>query len=536
MSLPSDFVARFWAKDGTLWSGGKYGAGATDFMGWLDVAEVMRGRVAELTEFATEVKSAGFERVVLAGMGGSSLAPLVLQKSLAQASGLPLAVLDSTDPATVLRIQHLGPVGKALFVIASKSGSTAEPNAFNDYFYDLLKAEKGAAAGENFVAITDPGSPFEAHAKRLDFRKIFLNFPDIGGRYSALSYFGLVPAALMGIDVAKLLDRALAVVTANKKSDAPAVALGEQLGEHAKAGRDKLTFILPDSLKYLGLWFEQLIAESTGKEGRGILPIALEAPGPPSEYGKDRVFAYIRPHAQETTPTDVRVAPLRDAGFPVVDIVLDDLYDIGAEFMRWEIATAVAGAVIEINPFDQPNVQESKDITKQYIQKLEDQGSLPPETATIQVGEVAVFGSPGLSVEAALAAFMREIQPGDYVCLQAYLTEQADLNEVLGELQASIRDKYRVPCTCGYGPRFLHSTGQFHKGGPNTGHFIQLTQADAEDALLPGKSYTFGAFRNAQYRGDADALRAHGRRVMRIELGFVGAGAIERLSNAVCAL
>ena len=536
MSLPVDFIDRFWAKDGALWSHGKYGAGLTGFMGWLDVADTMKSRVTELTSFLAEVKAAGFERVVLAGMGGSSLAPLVLQKSLAQHGGLPLAVLDSTDPVTVIRIAQLGPVDKALFVIASKSGSTAEPNAFNDYFYDRVKAIKGDKAGENFAAITDPGSPFEAHATSLGFRKIFLNFADIGGRYSALSYFGLVPAALMGIDVGQLLDRALAVVAANKTPGAPAIALGDQLGEHAKAGRDKLTFILPESLKYLGLWFEQLIAESTGKEGRGILPIALETPGTPSEYGKDRVFAYIRPHSTETTPTDVRVAPLRDAGFPIIDIVLDDLYDIGAEFMRWEIATAVAGSVIEINPFDQPNVQESKDVTKKYVQQLEDAGSLPAEAPTICVGEVAVYGVPGLSIENALATFTRDIKPGDYVCLQAYLTEEPDLDEALNELQAAIRDKFRVPCTRGYGPRFLHSTGQFHKGGPNTGHFIQLTQADVEDAPLPGKSYTFGTFRNAQVRGDGDTLRAHGRRLMRIELGFAGAGAIERLSNAVCNL
>jgi transaldolase/glucose-6-phosphate isomerase len=536
VSLPTDFAERFWTKDGNLWSHGKYGASLTDFMGWLDVASTMKGRVAELTAFLAEVKAAGFERVVLAGMGGSSLAPLVLQKSLAQPGGLPLAVLDSTDPATVLRIQHLGPVEKALFVIASKSGSTAEPNAFNDYFYDRVKAVKGEKAGENFAAITDPGSPFEAHAKGLNFRKIFLNFPDIGGRYSALSYFGLVPAALMGIDVDRLLDRALAVVEANKKPGAPAIALGAQLGEHAKAGRDKLTFILPESLKYLGLWFEQLIAESTGKEGRGILPIALEQPGAPSDYGTDRVFAYIRPSAGDMSATDRKVAPLRDAGFPIVDVLMDDLYDIAAEFMQWEIATAVVGAVIEINPFDQPNVQESKDITKKYVKKLEDEGSLPAESPTLTVGDVAVFGAFGLTIEKAFGSFLEEIKPGDYVCLQAYLTEEPDLDEMLRELQAAIRGKFKVPCTCGYGPRFLHSTGQFHKGGPNTGHFVQLSQADVEDAPLPGKTYTFGAFRNAQYRGDGDALKAHGRRVMRLELGYAGAGAIERLCAGVSAL
>jgi len=535
VSLPPDFVTRFWERDGRLWSGGKYGAAVTDFMGWLGVADTMKTRVAELKAFVEEAKAAGVERVVLAGMGGSSLAPLVLQKCLAQPGGLPLAVLDSTDPATVLRIQHLGPVDKALFVIASKSGSTAEPNAFNDYFYDRVKELKGDRAGENFAAITDPGSPFEAHAKSLGFRKIFLNFPDIGGRYSALSYFGLVPAALMGIDVDKLLDRALVVVAENKQPDGTAIKLGEALGEHAKAGRDKLTFILPDNLKYLGLWFEQLIAESTGKEGRGVLPIALEAAGLPSAYGKDRVFAYIRLGSGDTSATDRKVAPLRDAGFPVIDSVMSDMYDIAAEFMRWEIATAVIGAVIEINPFDQPNVQESKDITKKYVKQLEDFGSLPAEMATATEGDVSVFGAFGLTVEKAFVGFLESVKPGDYVCLQAYLTEEPDVDEELAELQAAIRDKYGVPCTCGYGPRFLHSTGQFHKGGPNSGHFIQLSQGDVEDALLPGKSYTFGTFRNAQYRGDGDALRAHGRHVMRLDLGYAGAGAIERLCDAVCA-
>lgn len=536
MNLPEDFIHRFWAKDGTLWSGGKYGSGLTDFMGWLDVATTMKSRVSELTGFFSEVKAAGFERVVLAGMGGSSLAPLVLEKSLAQSNGLRLAVLDSTDPGTVIHIEHLGPVEKALFVIASKSGSTAEPNAFNDYFYDRVKAVKGDKVGENFVAITDPGSPFEAHAKELGFRKIFLNFADIGGRYSALSYFGLVPAALMGIDVDQLLDRALSVVSANQRIGAPAIELGVELGEHAKAGRDKLTFVLPESLKYLGLWLEQLIAESTGKEGRGILPIALETVGRPSAYGKDRVFAYIRPKSATRTATDAHVEPLREAGFPIIDIVLEDLYDIAGEFMRWEIATAVAGSVIEINPFDQPNVQESKDITKKYVKQLEEAGALPDEKPTVSLGDVAVFGADGTTIEAAVTSFLQAVKPGDYVCLQAYLTEEPDLDEVLAELQAAIRDKFQVPCTCGYGPRFLHSTGQYHKGGPNTGHFIQFSQADGKDAALPGKSYTFGAFRNAQYRGDGDALKAHGRKVMRVELGFAGAGAIERLVEAVGAL
>jgi transaldolase/glucose-6-phosphate isomerase len=536
MSLPADFIERFWKKDGTLWSNGKYGAGATDFLGWMTVAETMKSRVAELTGFADEVKKAGFERVVLAGMGGSSLAPLVLERSLAQPGGLPLAVLDSTDPETVLRIERLGPVEKALIVVSSKSGSTAEPNAFNDYFYAKIKAIKGDKAGENFAAITDPGSPFDTRAQSLGFRRIFRNFDDIGGRYSALSYFGLVPAALIGIDVDKLLDRAIAVIHENQKPGASAIALGEMLGDQANAGRDKLTFLLPEELKYLGLWLEQLVAESTGKEGKGILPIALESPGTPSEYGKDRVFAYIRPHGSESTFLDMRVGPLREAGYPVIDVFMEDLYDIGAEFMRWEIATAVAGSVIGINPFDQPNVQESKDITKKYVAEVEAKGSLAPESPTVSAAGVSVYNQAGSSVDGALGDFLKLVKPGDYVCLQAYLTEDDVLNEALSHLQANIRDMLCVPCTCGYGPRFLHSTGQFHKGGPNTGHFIQLTQTDKEDTKLPGKQYTFGTFRNAQVRGDGDALRAHQRRVMRIDLGVNPAEVIAGLGAAVCLL
>jgi transaldolase/glucose-6-phosphate isomerase len=543
MALPADFTTRFWAKDGTLWSDGKYGDAVTGFLGWLDVARTMKGRVAELSSFVAEVRAAGFERVVLAGMGGSSLAPLVLHECLALQAGpgnggdpLPFAVLDSTDPGTVLRIERLGPVEKALFVIASKSGSTAEPNAFNDYFYAAVKRVKGDAAGENFAAITDPGSPFEAAAKAAGFRKIFLNFADIGGRYSALSYFGLVPAALMGLDVDKLLDRAIAVCEANGPGTAvdaaPAVALGKHLGELAQGGRDKLTFLLPEKLRTLGLWFEQLVAESTGKEGKGILPVALEEAGPPSVYGPDRVFAYIRERHEDPASTGTLgslVADLRDAGSPVIDVAMEDLYDIGAEFMRWEIATAVAGAVIGINPFDQPNVQESKDVTKKYVHEVETQGSLPVEAPDVSGDGLKVYGIGGKTPVAAFHAFLVEVQECDYVGLQAYLMETEPVSHCLRELQAKIRDHKKVAVTNGYGPRFLHSTGQFHKGGPNTGHFIQFTQADAEDAPLPGKGYTFGVFRNAQARGDRETLLSHHRRVICIDLGADPRAALESL-------
>ena len=537
MALPGDFSERFWKKDTTLWSGGKYGGSIPEFMGWIDIAETMKGNIAEIEEFVADVKAAGFERVVLAGMGGSSLAPLLLQTTLEQPSGLPLEVLDSTDPETVLRIERLGPVEKCLFIIASKSGSTAEPNAFNDYFYEKVKEVKGDKVGENFAAITDPGSPFQTKATNDKFRKIFLNPADIGGRYSALSYFGMVPAALMGIDLNKFLDHAVKVQQANGPevpvSDAPGFQLGQMLGDLANKGRNKLTFILPESMRAVGLWMEQLVAESTGKEGKGILPIATEKAGPPSDYGDDRVFAYIRLATSDCSFLDMRIAALRDAGHPIIDKPLSDLYQLAGEFLEWEFATAVAGSVIEINPFDQPNVQESKDITKKFVKEVEEKGSLPEETPNAIEGDKAAFGGTGSTLDETLSNFLSSVKPGDYICLQAYLTESTELNAALEKLQAELRDKYKVPCTNGYGPRFLHSTGQFHKGGPNTGHFIQLSKDDREDAPLPGKQYTFGTFRNAQYRGDAETLKVHDRRVIRLHLGKNPEEAVAALSKSV---
>jgi transaldolase/glucose-6-phosphate isomerase len=529
----SGFVGRFWSKDAKLWQRPEGDLAITGTMGWLDVALKMKQAVPELESFAAEVRSAGFERVVLAGMGGSSLAPLVLAETLGRtATGLPLSVLDSTDPATVLRIERLGPVEKALFIIASKSGGTAEPTAYDEYFYEKVSAKK-KNPGENFVAISDPGTVLEKSAAERQFRRTFLNFADIGGRFSALSYFGMVPAALMGINLDTLLDRALAMANLDRNPSAvkgPGIVLGATLGELQRLGIDKLTFIMPKSLQSLGLWLEQLIAESTGKEGKGILPIAGEEPGAPSEYGKDRVFAYIRPRDEDCTYLDMRIAPLRDEGWPVIHITLHDFYDVAREFMRWEIATAVAGSIIGINPFDQPNVQESKDVTKKIIAEVEQAGSLPGEAPTVAADGIEFFGDvQGHSLEEAIYSFLEKGQPGDYVSLMAYLTETSEVDDALTKLQRHTRDCTNLATTLGYGPRFLHSTGQFHKGGPNGGHFIQLTQDDAEDAPLPGRSYSFGTFRNAQALGDRRTLEAHGRRVIRIHLGTHPVEAIQKL-------
>jgi glucose-6-phosphate isomerase len=533
------FVDHFWQKDGRLWERAETDPAITGTMGWIRIAETMKERIPELQAFAKEVKAAGFTRAVLAGMGGSSLAPLVLSEVLyEEGKGIPVDVLDSTDPATILRIERAGPLDKTLFMIASKSGSTAEPTAFEEYFYDQVSKVK-ENPGENFVAITDPGSDLEKSAKAKGFRHTFLNFADIGGRFSALTYFGLVPAAVMDLDLEKLLDRAIDVINENQNRPAQecdAFVLGAVLGDYATSGVNKLTFILPEKYAPLGLWLEQLVAESTGKEGKGILPVAGEEIGSPSEYGKDRFFAYFRPTTGDHSYLDGRIASLRDGGWPGVRITLNDEYDIGREFMRWELATAVAGSVIGINPFDQPNVQEAKDTTKKILAEVETKGRLPMEEATVKVDSIHVYGKvEGDTLDEITLNFFKEAHLGDFFTIMAYLTESPEMTHALTKLQEHIRDCTCLATTKGYGPRFLHSTGQFHKGGPNTGHFIQLTQRDREDAPLPGRSYTFRTFRNAQALGDRQTLEARGRRVIRFHLGSDPVNAVEIITRAVSA-
>jgi RpiB/LacA/LacB family sugar-phosphate isomerase len=529
-----DFVARFWKKDTELWGGGERAKIISNALGWTDVVAKMQLRVEELETFAQEIRSAGFERIVLAGMGGSSLAPLVLATCLPIGEhGLPLTVLDSTDPETVLQIEREGPLDKTLFVVASKSGGTAEPTAFDAYFFDKV----GNPA--NFVAITDPGSPFAISAEQRKFRKIFLNFADIGGRFSALSYFGLVPAALLGLDLRKLLARAQDVVDENgagvPTSEAPAVVLGAAMGNLGVAGINKLTILTPEHLTPLGLWLEQLVAESTGKDQKGILPIADEESGPPSVYGEDRFFVVVRDTGRDCSFLDVRSFALRDACHPIATINLYDPYDIAAEFMRFEIATAVAGAILGINPFDQPNVQESKDVTKRLLHQLEQVGSLPTEAPGLVEGPLSAFGDAvGATVVDSLKQFFHESGPGSFAVIQAYLPETRALSEKLHHLQGTIRDELKIATASGYGPRFLHSTGQFHKGGPNTGFFLQLTGDHLEDAPIPGQKATWGQFIDAQARGDLETLKTHGRRTLRIHLGADRIAALDTLIQSVC--
>ncbi|HET9503646.1 MAG TPA: hypothetical protein VFO93_08890 [Hymenobacter sp.] len=521
-----NFTAGFWQKQADLWTDSAEGQESIrSYMGWLRVAETMQQAVPEITAFVQEVKQAGFEHVVVMGMGGSTMAPIVFEKSFPAGQGLPVSVLDTTDPGTVQQIEQSVPLEKTLFIVASKSGTTAEPLAFGDYFYAKLKELKGDKAGENFVAITDPGSKFVTNATNEGYRKIFLNFAEVGGRFSALTYFGLVPAALYGIDIAALLDRAVAMMQAcgsdGEVQDNPGLKLGATMGVLSKEGRDKLTLVVPDKLHDLGLWLEQLLAESTGKEGKGVLPVAGEPLGAPEVYGHDRLFVYV---GYEDTPDQEnrqKLQALQDAGHPVVTILMKEPLDLGAEFFRWEVATAVAGAVLRINPFDQPNVQESKTATDRVMKVVQEQGHLPagPAAAAEADGVSYFTDAKGDGAVGTLKAFFAQAKAGDFVNLQAYLTESDAITAELQEFRKLVQEHLHIATTSGYGPRFLHSTGQYHKGGPNTGLFVQFTHQSPVELPLPGRSYSFGTFENAQAQGDLETLQQYERRTLHIDLG-----------------
>jgi transaldolase/glucose-6-phosphate isomerase len=494
-------------------------------LGWLHVAEEMEGHLGMLSEFVSEIRASRFRQVVYMGMGGSSLAALAFQQIFAPGeNGIPLVVLDTTDPQTILKIERESPLSETLFVVASKSGTTAEPLAFGEYFYEKVKAFKGEKAGENFVAITDPGTPLVQLSRDRSFRRIFLNFADIGGRYSALSYFGLVPAALMDLNIAELLLRALRMKQAcgscvlNREN--PALLLGAAIGELAKHSRDKITFLMPESISTFGIWLEQLLAESTGKEGRGLLPVVGESLGPPSVYGKDRLFVHFQLQGESERAIEDGIARLKRAGYPVITIQMDDLLDIGQEFFRWEMATATAGAILGINPFDQPNVQESKENTNYLLKEVSQAGRLFEPDPDLREDSLQFYTTEkDKSAKKLIRTFFSKAKTGNYIALQAYLPEKPEIHERLQTIRIRLRNTFHLATTLGYGPRFLHSTGQFHKGGPNTGLFLQITAEDVEDTPIPGTAYTFGIFKRAQALGDLKALRKHGRRVMRVHLG-----------------
>jgi len=528
------FARRFWQKDPTLWkpqdkTDPNVQASIRNGMGWLHVAEIMHANLPSLQQFVAEVRAEGFTDVVHMGMGGSSLAPWVFQHSFPPSDGfLKLHVLDTTDPESIQRLEQRIPLDRTLFIVASKSGTTAEPVAFNDYFYAQVKTIKGEQAGQQFIAITDPDTALVDVAKARGFRKIFLNFKDIGGRYSALSYFGMVPAALMGIDVAELLSRAEQLRHACEAcvpvTENPALVLGACLGILARQGRDKVTFLVEPPMETLGLWLEQLLAESTGKEGRGLLPVANESVGKPAVYGSDRLFVHINLKDQQDPKMAQAVKALEDAGHPVVRIQVLDLLDLGQEFLRWEIATAVAGSILGINAFDQPNVQESKDNTERLLKVVADNGHLPDEEPLLSQGELQLFArldavQDARTISEALDHWLALGYPGYYIALMAYFIESAETETMLQEIRQYFRDSQKLATTLGYGPRFLHSTGQYHKGGPNHGLFLQLTAADQVQLPIPGCAYDFGVFKQAEALGDLQSLQQHGRRVIRIDLG-----------------
>jgi transaldolase/glucose-6-phosphate isomerase len=522
-----NLTAGFWDKKADLWVQDEAGQKSIrSFMGWLRVAETMVGAVPEIETFVNEVLAAGFKHVVVMGMGGSTMAPIVFKASFPMGEkGLPMSVLDTTDPGSVRQIEESVPLAETLFIVASKSGTTAEPLAFGDYFYAKLKELKGDKAGENFVAITDPGSKFVTSATEQGYRRIFLNFAEVGGRFSALTYFGLVPAALYGLPVGEILERAILMMRACGAYGAvdknPGLELGAALGVLAEQGRDKLTLIVPESLHDLGLWLEQLLAESTGKEGKGILPVAGEPVGEPGIYGTDRVFVYVGYQSEADEANTSKLQALAQAGHPVITIRMKDAFDLGQEFYRWEVATAVASAVFGINPFDQPNVQSAKTATDKLMKAVEEQGHLPEgeQPAASENGVEYYSAAQGEGAAGVLKAFFAQAKPGDFMCLQAYLTETPAVTASLQELRQRVQNALHIATTSGYGPRFLHSTGQYHKGGPNTGLFVQFTNDHSQDLPLPGRSYTFGTFKNAQALGDLQALHDNGRRTLRVHLG-----------------
>ena len=502
---PVELVRRIWAKDPTVWIKGSADSPVhkeiVDRLGWLRVASAMEAHAADLSSFAREIKSAGFVRVVLLGMGGSSLAPLVFRKVCGITSGLELEVADTTDPAAVRAIGKNGDIAKTLFVVSSKSGGTIEVDSLYRYFFRET-GEKGA----QFIAITDPGTALEKMARENSFRRIFINPPDIGGRFSALSLFGLVPAALIGVDVAVLLERTVKMMRECDLSAPgrnPGLQLGLTMARAWENGRDKVTLVADSVLEPLGLWVEQLVAESTGKGGKGIVPVALEPLGDPSSYSDDRLFVCVSMKADATQ--EAKLSALEGAGHPVVRLNMKDGLDLGAEFFRWEFATAVAGAVMGINPYDQPNVQEAKIKTKDALAELAKNGKLPDPPA----------GDQAAAVKSALASLV----PGkDYIGLLAFLPYDGAIEKALGSLQASLRDRFKVAVTWGFGPRYLHSTGQLHKGGANNGVFFVLSCGHSADAAIPGIPFTFGQLERAQALGDRSSLEEKGRRVVWISL------------------
>ena len=534
-------VKRIWRKDASLWkTDPKAQDNIRSSLGWLTVTDEMMGVADQLMEYAELIRQRGFRYVMVCGMGGSSLCPEVLRRSFGQQPDSPeLIVLDSTDPDFIGSLAHRIDVDKTLFIVASKSGSTIEPTTFYKFWYNYL-AQLNSTPGQNFIAITDPGSPLVEDASQLNFQRVFLNQADIGGRFSALSFFGMVPAALAGLDIRKLLSRAKnaeqSCSPAIPLDSNPGLQLGVVLGEAFAAGRDKLTLVIDSRISSLGLWIEQLVAESTGKEGKGILPVAGETLGEPSVYGSDRIFVSIS-IGDTQGAVNQKLDALSTSGHPVVRRTLGDVYDLGSEFLVWEFATACAGWRLGINPFDQPDVQLAKQATNDVLQAFKEQRQLPPHHEVAKDDLLSLFMddevSSNNSVEKVLASHIAKAKAGDYIAVLAFVEETTETQELLQELQKHLRDKTGCATTTGYGPRYLHSTGQLHKGGPDTGVFIEITSNDETDWPIPGEDYSFSVLKQAQALGDFRALARKGRRVLGVDLGDKGVKALKRLVELI---
>jgi transaldolase/glucose-6-phosphate isomerase len=539
-----DKVARLWKRDASLWTN----KDESKWMGWLGVTEQQVGHLQPILDAAEKARKDNFTDVLLLGMGGSSLCNEVTALTFGRQPGSPaLHVLDSDDPAQVRAVESQINLAKTLFVVATKSGSTLEPNIFKQYFFDRVRNTIGPdKAGDHFIAITDPGSQMQKVAEADKFRHIFSGEPSIGGRYSALSNFGMVPMALAGVDVRKFLDRTQEMVQACAATVAPrenpGVVLGAILGSLAKLGRDKVTIFASLKIFDIGAWLEQLLAESTGKNGKGLIPVDREAIGEPKQYANDRIFVYLRLATGAHPDQEQHVAAIEKAGHPVVRIDVPDIYDLGQEYFRWEIATAVAGSIIGINPFDQPDVEASKNATRALTSEYEKTGSLPAEQPVFEADGIRLFTddanwtalkSSAQSLAGILRTHLNRLATGDYFVLLAYVQMNQEHEDALQRIRSTVRAA-RTNATClGFGPRFLHSTGQAYKGGPNTGVFLQITCDDAHDLAVPGQRYTFGVVKAAQARGDFSVLTERKRRALRVHLGSDVSAGLQKLEDAI---
>jgi transaldolase/glucose-6-phosphate isomerase len=525
----NDKVRRLWQRDASVWTG----TDEAQWLGWLDITEKQLAQLEVFKKIAADVKKAKFKHALLLGMGGSSLCPEVLRMTFGKIKGYPeLHVLDSTDPAQIKAIEAQVDLKSTICIVSSKSGSTLEPNIYKQYFFEQIKSKVGATeVGKRFIAITDPGSKMQQVAEGDKFRHIFFGVPSIGGRYSALSNFGMIPAALMGLDVAKFLKNTQEMVKACGATMAadknPGVLLGTILGAAAREGLDKVTIISSPGISDLGAWLEQLIAESTGKQGKGIIPVDREKVAKPEAYGNDRVFAYLRLETKPDKKQDASVAALEKDGLPVVRISVKNTYNLGQEFFRWEIATAVAGAIIGINAFNQPDVEASKIETKKLTSEYEASGKLPAESPFFEAEGIKFYADPkntaALQGAETLLDVMKlhldRINAGDYFGVLGYITMNEANESALQRIRHTVRDAKKVATVLGFGPRFLHSTGQAYKGGPDTGVFLQITCDDKVDFAVPGQKYTFGVVKAAQARGDFAVLAERGRRALRVHIG-----------------